>query len=401
MEPLKTPVRALRPDDFVVPRPVYAVWEVTLKCDQPCEHCGSRAGPTRDSELSTAEALEVAASLGRLGCREIVLIGGEAYLRADLHEIVRSLASAGIRVILQTGGRAFTEDRARALRQAGLSAVGVSVDGPALIHDRLRGNLGSHRAALRAMDAARAAGLLVTANTQVCRLNHDRMPETAAELRAHGAVAWQVQMTVPMGRAAERPEWILEPHQIVGVIDALAQIQLDAAKEHQDGPVFNVHLGNNLGYFGPHEQILRSRPFGPAAHWQGCRAGLQVIGIESDGTIKGCPSLPTGPYAGGNVRDLPLSSIWESSAQVGFARDRTSDELWGFCKTCYYAEECMGGCSWTAHSLFGRRGNNPFCYHRVIELEKKGIRERLVRKLAPPGEPYDLGLFELIEERAE
>jgi len=24
--------------------PAYVVWELTLRCDQPCAHCGSRAG---------------------------------------------------------------------------------------------------------------------------------------------------------------------------------------------------------------------------------------------------------------------------------------------------------------------------------------------------------------------
>lgn len=46
----------------------------------------------------------------------------------------------------------------------------------------------------------------------------------------------------------------------------------------------------------------------------------------------------------------------------------------------------------------GRRGNNPFCYHRVVELRKKGVRERLVQKERAPGEPYDSGRFELAEE---
>ena len=389
------PPRAALGDERDIAAPFYAVWELTLKCDQPCEHCGSRAGPTRSRELDTAEALEVARSLARLGCREIVLIGGEAYLRSDVHEIIAELAGAGIRVVLQTGGRAFTRERARSMRDAGLAAVGVSVDGPARVHDRLRGNLGSHRAAMLALDAGRDAGLLLSANTQINALNWDLLPDTARELRARGIEAWQVQITVPMGRAADRPEWILPPWRIVDVIDSLAEIQRQAALEYTGGPPFNVALGNNVGYFGPHEVILRSRPGGPETHWSGCSAGIHVIGIESDGTVKGCPSLPTGPYAGGKVTTLSLERIWESSPEVRFARDRGTDELWGFCAGCYYAETCRGGCSWTAHATLGRRGNNPFCYHRVVQLRRKGVRERLVPKERAPGEPYDFGRFEI------
>ena len=119
------------------------------------------------------------------------------------------------------------------MKDAGLSGVGVSIDGPARVHDRLRGNLGSHHAASKALDAGLEAGLLLGANTQVNALNWDMLPETARELQAHGVVAWQVQITVPMGRAADRPEWILPPHRIVDVIDTLAEIQKKAAEEAQ------------------------------------------------------------------------------------------------------------------------------------------------------------------------
>ncbi len=299
---------------------------------------------------------------------------------------------------LQTGGRAFTRERARSMRDAGLAAVGVSVDGPARVHDKLRGNLGSHHAALSALDAGREANLALGSNTQINALNWDMLPETARELRAHGVEAWQVQITVPMGRAADRPEWILPPWRMVDVIDSLAEIQKQAAIEAKGRRPFDVSLGNNVGYFGPHEQILRSRPGGAESHYRGCNAGINVIGIESDGTVKGCPSLPTAPYAGGNVTSMSLETIWQTSKEVRFARDRGTEELWGYCAGCYYADTCRGGCSWTAHVTLGRRGNNPFCYHRVVELRKKGVRERLVQKERAPGQPYDFGRFDVIEE---
>lgn len=390
----------LTDDDARKPRPVYVVWEITMKCDQPCEHCGSRAGAARENELTTEEAFEIAESLARLGAREVTLIGGEAYLRPDVYDIVRKLAGLGIRVTMQTGGRAFTPDRARAFKDAGLAGLGVSIDGPALIHDKLRGNLGSHTAAVRALDSAREVGLQLSANTQVNRLNWDSLREVALSLRARGVEAWQVQLTGPMGRAADHPAWILEPYRVVDVIEALAAIQREAMEDFRAGraPFFNVAPNNNIGYFGPHEQVLRSRPGSPEAHYQGCIAGIFGMGIESDGTVKGCPTLPTSAYGGGNARDTPLEELWETSRAVRFARDRTTDELWGFCKTCYYADVCRAGCSWTVHTTLGRRGNNPFCYHRVTELRKRGIREKLVHKAPAENRPYDHGLFEIVEE---
>lgn len=379
--------------------PVYAVWETTLRCDHACAHCGSRAGDARDDELGTQELLQVADALVSLGTREVTLIGGEAYLRGDCVELIEHLTGKGVRVTMQTGGRGLTPTRCRALAEAGLAAVGVSVDGPAEVHDVLRASPGSHAAAMRGLENARAAGLLTTANSQINRLNKDRLAQTAALLEAAGVRVWRAQLTAPMGNAADRPEWILQPYMILEVLESLADIQRQvlqrAQKQGQDlQQAFRVALGNNLGYFGPHEQLLRSRP-GEERYWQGCQAGRYVMGIESDGTIKACPSLPTAPYDGGNVRSLSLQEIWERSEVIGFNRRSRRDELWGFCATCYYADVCLAGCSFTAHSTMGRRGNNPFCWYRADRLRRDGLREVLVHRDQAAGNPYDFGRFEL------
>jgi radical SAM protein with 4Fe4S-binding SPASM domain len=395
------PVRMLgAEDDPNRPRPIFVVWEITMKCDQPCQHCGSRAGPARVKELTTEESFAIAESLQRLGTREVTLIGGEAYLRPDVYDIVRKLVSLDIRVTMQTGGRAFTAERARLFKEAGLSGLGVSIDGPALIHDKLRGNVGSYAAAMQALENARAVGLTLSVNSQVNRLNWMMLREFAQTIREKGVEAWQVQLTGPMGRAADQPDWIIEPYRVVDVIEMLAEIQKEAAEEYFAGkaPFFNIFPNNNIGYFGPYEQILRSRVGNPETHFQSCMAGIFNMGIESDGTVKGCPTLPTAPYNGGNVRTMKLEEIWESSDALRFTRDRTTDELWGFCKTCYYADICRGGCSWMVHTTLGKRGNNPFCYHRVKELKKRGIRERLQHKAKASNQPYDFGLFEIVEE---
>jgi radical SAM protein with 4Fe4S-binding SPASM domain len=400
---MKPTVRSLREEDLADARPVYAVWELTLRCDHACAHCGSRAGGSRESELSTAELLDVASQLARLGTREVTIIGGEAYLRPDVYDVVEHLVKLGVRVTMQTGGMALTAERARRFKDAGLESIGVSVDGPPAVHDQLRARPGSCAAALRALDNARDAGLMATSNTQVNRLNKDLLRETCAMLREHGIRAWRAQLTVPMGRAADHPEWILEPWQILEVIDTLAEIQVEAMRDARARGIpmsraFYVTAGNNVGYFGPHEQLLRSRPGQHERWWGGCGAGTYVLGIESDGAVKGCPSLPTAPYVGGNVRDLTLEQIWNETPELAFTRTRTVEELWGFCRSCYYADTCRAGCSFTAHTTLGRRGNNPFCYHRATQLKRAGRRERLVHVTPAAGAPYDFGRFEIVEE---
>lgn len=392
--------RTILPDDPF--GPAHAVWELTMRCDHACAHCGSRAVRPRPNELDTDELLEVARALVRNECREVALIGGEAYLHPGFLTIVAYLANNGVRVVMQTGGRGVTAELAKACKTAGMAAIGVSIDGPEAIHDELRASRGSFRSAIRALENAREAGLITSSNMQINRLNKDHLRETLAAVLPTGIVTWRAQMTAPMGRAADRPDWILQPYEILEVLDTLAAMQIELAevassKGLDPSEFFDVQVGNNIGYFGPHEQILRTQPGEPMTWYSGCQAGRHVLGIESNGDVKGCPSLPSGPYVGGNIREMSLEDLWETP-ELSFARSARSDELWGFCKTCMYAEVCQAGCSFQTTTAFGRRGNNPWCYHRARTLKKEGIRERVVQRERAPGLPYDFGRFEIVQE---
>ena len=372
-------------------RPVYAVWEVTLRCDLLCRHCGSRAGRARPDELDTAEALDLVRQMAELGVKEVTLIGGEAYLRDDWLDIIRAVRAHGMACSVTTGARAMTRERARGAREAGLQSISVSVDGLRGTHDALRALDGSFDAAMAGIETIRAEGLQVSVNTQINRPNLHEIPELFELLIAAGIHDWQVQITVAMGRAADEPEILLEPYQMLDVLPMLARLKLRA-----NAAKVRIYPGNNVGYYGPHEHLLRGSF--PGGHRGSCGAGRGVLGIEANGDIKGCPSLPSADYVGGNVREQSLKDIWERSAPLQFTRTRTVDDLQGHCRTCYYNEECMGGCSWTTHVLFGKPGNNPFCHHRALELLREGRRERIVRTEAAPGLPFDHGRFSIVEE---
>jgi radical SAM protein with 4Fe4S-binding SPASM domain len=374
-------------------RPIYAVWEITLACDLACRHCGSRAGRDRPDELTTEEALDLAAQMGRLGVKEVTLIGGEAYLRKDWLQIVRALRDHGMPVTMTTGGRGVTAELMSQAKAAGLSGISVSIDGDEETHDRLRGVAGSYLSALEALRAARESGLRVSCNTQINRLSSpllEQILETVAHLGIRG---WQIQLTVPMGRAADEPDILLQPYELLELFPRLALL-----KKRCDERKIVFWPGNNIGYFGPHESVIRGHYL--RGHGGSCGAGKATLGIEANGAIKGCPSLPTERWTGGNVRDDSLEAIWERSEPLRYMRDRSLDDLWGFCRTCYYAEDCMSGCTWTSFVTLGRPGNNPFCHHRALEMARAGKRERIVRVTEAPGQPFDHGKFEIVVEPA-
>ena len=372
-------------------RPIYAVWEITLACDLACRHCGSRAGRDRPDELDTAECLDLVDQMAEMGVHEVSLIGGEAYLREDWIQIVERIKERGMIPLLTTGGRGLTKERAEAAAKAGLVSSSVSVDGLEATHDRLRGVKGSYKSAFEAFQNLRDAGVRVSANTQINRLSVPELPAVLESIIDAGIHSWQIQLTVAMGRAADEPETLLQPYDLLEVFPLLAKL-----KARCDEAGVRMWPGNNIGYFGPYESVLRGTM--PRGHMASCGAGRVTLGIESDGAIKGCPSLPTEAWTGGNIRDNSLKDIWENSAPLRYTRDRTVEDLWGYCRTCYYADTCRAGCTWTSFCLFGKPGNNPYCHHRALEFQKDGKRERIVAVEKAPGMPFDFGRFELVVE---
>ena len=376
--------------------PRLAVWELTLKCNLGCKHCGSRAGTSRDYELTTAEALDLVDQLAEVGFREVILIGGEAYLREDWDVIARHIANSGMTCSIVTGGRDLNEQRIARAVLAGVSQIGISLDGLEKTHDALRGVSGSWENAIGAAQRVVESGLSLSINSQINRLSLPELPAIAETLVNLEVVGWQVMLTVPMGRAADRPLLLLQPYHLLSLIPLLLEIRDNIFNKKGIALV----SGNNIGYESlSNKLILDGASAGTS--YSGCQAGIAGIGIEANGRIKGCPSLPTIPYAGKSIRDESLSTILQTSQPITHISKRNIKSLWGFCRTCEFADTCKAGCTWTAHTLLGRPGNNPYCYYRAESFDKAGQRERVRLKASAPGQPFDHGTYEIVIEEKD
>lgn len=388
----KTPSRKIHNHDLTTCVPVLCVWELTLACNLKCSHCGSRAGAKRPDELNLKEVEEIIQALARLGTREVVIIGGEVFLRRDWIEIIRLITAYGMDCTMQTGGYKLPEKFLLAAQKAGLKGIGVSIDGTQSIHDNIRQRNESFSETLKVLDWCNRNGMSASVNTQITPLVIPELHNLARTFHSHGVRHWQVQLTVAMGNAVDNNNLLLQPYDLLELMPKLAEICI-WGKEND----FILIAGNNIGYFGPYEVLWRG-PDRSNEHYSGCSAGQTALGIEADGTIKTCPSLPKERYGCGNVRDLSLDEIWNSSKAMQMNRTRDINDLWGHCASCYYAPVCRGGCTWTADALFGKRGNNPYCHYRALKLAKVGRRERIRKIRDALDQPFATGLFELIEE---
>lgn len=360
-------------------RPRNCVWELTLACNLRCQHCGSRAGAARDRELTTAECLDVADQLCGLGCELVTLSGGEPTLRRDWDTVGRALAVRGLRVNMVTNGvfprPGQSDDVALRARDAGLCNVGVSIDGPPAVHDRLRG-AGTFARTLHTVERLRAAGLPVTVLTTVGRPNLPHLERVRQIAIDAGASAWRLQLAKPMGALAEQRELVLEPRHLRVLVPLLGRLA-------RRGEIA-LRVGDSIGYYGPEDRVLRGRGWrGRAERWQGCQAGMQAIGIEAAGDVKGCLSLQAEladgtTFVEGNLRGERLEAIWYRPGAFAYNRDSSPESTTGHCRSCRHVKLCRGGARCVSAAFSGLLTEDALCYYHVA-------REHLVPRWRSAG----------------
>jgi radical SAM protein with 4Fe4S-binding SPASM domain len=341
--------------------PRACVWELTLACNLRCKHCGSFAGNRREREMDLEESLRVADELAALGCRRVTLSGGEPTLNPDWDRIGKRLADHCIKVNLISNGWHWNETHVARAKAAGFCGAAFSLDGFEREHDEFR-QPGSFARVVSAIEACVAGGLPVAVNTTVNRLNQRSLRELRDFIRDKGAFSMQIQLATPSGNMDSHRDLVVDPADLVWLVPDIAALC------RQNTNKFFAVGADDIGYYGMPEQGLRDTG-GELPFWIGCRAGCQVVGIESSGNVKGCLSLPSSMhgerrFVEGNLREKSLAEIWQADDAFAYNRQYSEASLTGFCRVCRYRDFCRGGCTWTVYcnTLQGGEGN-PFCFY--------------------------------------
>lgn len=348
----------------IFPKKLYSVvWELTLRCNAHCQHCGSSAGKTRDNELTLEESIRVCDQLIELKCERVNLMGGELFLNPNWKKIAAYLSKNGVSVSIITNGILLNEENLSFLKEINTETIGLSIDGGlAQTHDSVRGVPGLFDKIFENMPTLNKAGIPVVAITTLTKKNILELNILKQKLLAAGFRGWQFQVAVPYGRMAEEFLLSKEEFYIAGLFAAKNELSIPQSK-------FQITCMHDFGYYSKTIPIKKG-----LFTWRGCPAGKTGLGIRSDGKIHGCLSMQHDKFAERDVRKETLKEIFYAKDFCAWNRRFNKyRKLGGFCKECEYGLICLGGCSDTAHSVTGNVGNNPFCYH-AIESAYKNVK---------------------------
>lgn len=136
---------------------------VTDRCNLRCVYCMPEEGmqfEPDDRTMTYEEIAEVVRTLAPLGVRKLRLTGGEPLVRKGLDRLVRMLADIpGIEDIALSTNGIYLASFAKALKEAGLTRVNISLDSlnPERYAAITRG--GDLKRVLKGLEASRLAGL--------------------------------------------------------------------------------------------------------------------------------------------------------------------------------------------------------------------------------------------------
>ena len=331
----------------------HGLYELTLRCNMNCIHCGSSAGYKRPNELKTEEWNNVSRQLSDLNCKEITLLGGEPFLRKDWYEISKEIKDCGMKIIFMSNGLLINKNTIEKLRKIEPKLVSISIDGARKeTHDKIRQVKGSFDQCFKAISFLKKAGINTSVVTSINKLNLQELPELRS-MFLNKDIVWQLQIAIPLGRFQK--DLLLSKEEYYTAAIFIASSQARYCKKELK--IIGTHC------FGYYSKMLRNVMIFP---WNGCQAGISTIGIQSNGEVKGCLSLPP-EYIEGNIRDTKILDLWEKPDFCSYNRDFRESDLNNNCVSCKYGKKCRGGCLGVSVGITGKPNGDTYCFKLIEE----------------------------------
>ena len=339
-------------------------FEVTLRCNARCEHCGSSCGDViQKDEITKDEIYKVLEDIKNAGIynpRNVMLAitGGEPLVRKDLFEIMGYAHNLGYPWGMTTNGILIDEEVVKKMAETHMYSVSVSLDGLKETHEKFRKVPGSYEKILKGLELMlkEPAIKVVQVTTCVNKKNIDELEEMYQMLLKMGIKNWRVIEVDPIGRAKDNDDILLDGEGFKRMIRFIREKQVENKIEMTYG--CGHFLGNGIDY------ELRKTPFF-------CYTGVNIGGILSNGDIFVCPDVKRRPeLIQGNIRKDNFMEVWEKKYEPYRKMTRTCNS---FCKRCEDWKICGGD----AFHTWDFDENKPLVCPRELFKEDYEIQKEL------------------------
>jgi len=234
--------------------------------------------------------------------------------------------------------------------------IGVSIDGPAELHDAYRvtrSGKGTHEEVMRGIEVLKRHKVDFNTLTCVNRANQDKGPEVYAFLKGIGSRYMQfipIVERLPDDEAKRLGLWHSTPPKFAKEDDNLdAPVTEWSVQPKAYGrfmwSIFKRWVQQDVGkiYVQLFDVAL--------GKWAGERGGLcifseecgRALALEHDGSLYSCDHYVYPDFKVGNIKEQSMAAMVDSAFQKGFGKAKKST-LPKYCRECEVRFACNGGC---------------------------------------------------------
>ena len=343
------------------------VFNTTQRCNLSCIHCYSKSeNKLYPNELTTNEAKAFAKDLVDFGVSVLLFSGGEPLLRPDLFEIASYASKLGLRTVLSTNGTLITEDKAKQLKDAGFSYVGVSLDGIGITNDEFRGKKGAFEYATQGIKNCLKAGVRTGLRFTVTKYNSKDLPQIFSFIESEGIprVCFYHLAYVGRGTAIANDDlthdetrafmdYVLKKAQSFS--DAGSNTEILTVDNHADAAYLYLRLKEKDPERAQTALKLLKQNGGNSS-------GKGIACVDFNGYVH--PDQFWQHYSLGNIRNRKFSEIWtDNSEPLLYALRNRKTHLTGKCVECGFLDICNGNLRERAEAAYGDLwAPDPACY---------------------------------------
>lgn len=351
------------------------VWNMTRRCNLKCVHCYAQAleEDGRD-DISTEQAKVIIDDLAAYGSPVMLFSGGEPLVRKDLAELAHHAVGKGMRAVVSTNGTLINKQKARELKEVGLSYVGISLDGGEEVHDRFRKVPGSFKKALEGIENCQAEGLKVGLRFTINKRNQGEVPKMFDLVRDLEVPRICFYHLVYSGRGSELIGEDLDHAETRAVVDLImdrtrALFDQGNPKEvltvdnHADGPYLWMRMKREDPKRA--EEVFELLQFN-----EGNSSGRGIGCISWDGKVHADQFWRNHTF--GNVLERPFSEIWDDPGiELLHKLKDKKPHVGGRCAGCRFLNICAGNFRARAEAWHGDIwAEDPACYLTDEEIKK-------------------------------
>jgi Fe-coproporphyrin III synthase len=349
-------------------RPI-VVWNITRTCNLKCIHCYNDSGAGKSAkEISTEKAKAVLDDLAQFGVPSVLFSGGEPIMRTDLFELLEYAGLLGLRTVISTNGTLITEEIANKISKAGVTYVGISLDGIGDVNDKFRGVGGAFDKAVSGIRNVRQAGVRVGLRLTLTKRNVQDLERWFDFFEAENIERACFYHFVPSGRGGKIQDEALTHSQSRGAIETILQktLQFRQAGRKTDILTVDNHVDGVYLYLRLRESDpKRAEKVWELLTWNGgglYSSGIGIGCIDYNGKVH--PDQFWGHYELGDINQKPFSEIWtnENEPLLKGLRNRRAN-IKSRCRECKFFDACGGSLRVRADLCFGDPwAPDPACY---------------------------------------